>query len=367
MLRKGVWFIIAGVLLLGQTSALAESYLRVSKNGVICYYFNSRESSTSRQRRRNTTDWRRMPPLPMVRPALGEPETLTKKPAPSQQLSVKAADHQVVNPADTKAYIKTGARYLVSLLTKLGYRCPPALPVAKPVAPRLAGLKAGPSIPEPAVTSPAASAAFRQHARASSALRGQRQPILLAGNRQYYCFPVASPFSFRNSWGDYRRGGRRHHAVDIFAREGTPVYAVTAGVIDTLVTWPRAGTTLLLQGQDGRVYGYMHLLGYAPGIVEGKGVRVGELLGYVGRTGAWRSPAHLHFQVHADHHFHKNNLLNPYHFLVQLCHGIGVTDLYQYRIARIADTTIKARRHKFTGLRRSGYEVVNSGLRTPQH
>ncbi|MDD5640532.1 MAG: M23 family metallopeptidase [Syntrophales bacterium] len=148
--------------------------------------------------------------------------------------------------------------------------------------------------------------------------------------------------------------------MDIFAREGTPVYAVTSGVIDTLVTWPRAGITLLLQGQDGRLYGYMHLLGYAPGIVEGKGVRVGELLGYVGRTGVWRSPAHLHFQVYADHRQDKHNLVNPYFLLVQLCHGIGVTDLYRHGIARTEDQTIKVNRYQLTGLRSlplSGPEV----------
>lgn len=361
MLRQGVWFIIAGVLLLGHTSALAESYLRVrNKNGVICYYFNSRESSTSRQAGRNTTGWRHLPPLPALRPAPGEPETLTQGPSSSQKLAVKTADHQAVNPADTKAYIGAGARYLVSMLTKLGYRCPPALPVSQPVAPRLKGLQQAPSLPELAVTSPAGSDAFRQYPRVSSAVRGPGRRGLLAGNQQYYCFPVCSPFSFRNSWSDYRRGGRRHHAVDIFAREGTPVYAVTSGVIDTLVTWPRAGITLLLQGQDGRLYGYMHLLGYAPGIVEGKGVRVGELLGYVGRTGVWRSPAHLHFQVYADHRQDKHNLVNPYFLLVQLCHGIGVTDLYRHGIARTEDQTIKVNRYQLTGLRSlplSGPEV----------
>ena len=87
----------------------------------------------------------------------------------------------------------------------------------------------------------------------------------------------------------------------------------------------------------------MHLQGYAPGLVEGKVVRTGELIGYVGRTGMQTSAAHLHLQVYADQRFCKDELLNPYGFLVQLCHGIGVTDLYQPKIARleVPETRVK--------------------------
>ena len=42
-LFKSVWFLIAGLLLLGHTPGLAEPYLRVSKNGVVYYHFNSKD------------------------------------------------------------------------------------------------------------------------------------------------------------------------------------------------------------------------------------------------------------------------------------------------------------------------------------
>ncbi len=163
-----------------------------------------------------------------------------------------------------------------------------------------------------------------------------------------YCFPVASPFSFRDSWGDCRSGGRTHRAVDVFAREGTEVYAITTGVIHSLATWKEAGITLLLQGLDGKVYGYMHLQGYAEGIVEGKAVKTGDLIGYVGRTGIQYSSAHLHLQVFAGQRLCKEELLNPYGFLVQLCHGIGVTDLSQHKIARLEDPEIRSNKIQIT-------------------
>jgi len=155
-----------------------------------------------------------------------------------------------------------------------------------------------------------------------------------------YCFPVAATYSFRDTWGDRRSGGRYHHAVDIFAWEGTPVYAITAGVIDTLTVWPGAGITLLLRAQDGRGYGYMHLRGYAQGIVAGKAVRGGELIAYVGHTGVRQDAPHLHLQVYADHRFARDELVNPYGLLVQLSKGQGVTDVANRQMARWGIPTV---------------------------
>lgn len=229
-------------------------------------------------------------------------------------------------------------RYLGRLWAKIGFLARLARAMDHPGLRRLDHHPALPPIPEVQALVREACHHFLRYAQEQSGAWDQRQrgsnrfPL---PNQLGYCFPVAYPFSFRDSWGEWRSGGRQHRAVDILAKEGTMVFAVTTGVIHTLATYKEAGLTLILSGQDGKGYGYMHLQGYAEGIAEGKQVKSGELIGYVGRTGLQQSEAHLHFQVYADQRMCRDELLNPYNFLVQLCRGIGVTDLYLPKVARL--------------------------------
>ncbi|HYW07196.1 MAG TPA: M23 family metallopeptidase [Longimicrobium sp.] len=105
--------------------------------------------------------------------------------------------------------------------------------------------------------------------------------------------------SLVDTYDQARGAGRRHDAIDIMAPRGTPVLATADGVVMKLFTSVRGGITLYQMAPDRRtIYYYAHLDRYAPGIAEGKTLRRGEVLGYVGNTGsAGPGNYHLHFEV----------------------------------------------------------------------
>ncbi len=87
-----------------------------------------------------------------------------------------------------------------------------------------------------------------------------------------------------------------HHGVDYAAPLGTPVYAVADGVV-TFKGWGGGGgNTLKIKHPNDIMTGYLHLSRYAPGIASGVRVTQGELIGYVGSTGASTGP-HLDYRV----------------------------------------------------------------------
>ncbi|HEY0017767.1 MAG TPA: M23 family metallopeptidase [Longimicrobium sp.] len=105
--------------------------------------------------------------------------------------------------------------------------------------------------------------------------------------------------SLVDTYEQSRGQGRRHDAIDIMAARGTPVMAVADGVVMKLFQSGRGGITLYELAPDRRtIYYYAHLDRYAPGIAEGRPLRRGQVLGYVGNTGdAGPGNYHLHFEV----------------------------------------------------------------------
>ena len=98
-----------------------------------------------------------------------------------------------------------------------------------------------------------------------------------------------------------RGDNRVHDAIDIMAPHGTPVFAVADGKVAKLFE-SKAGGITLYQFDPGErfVYYYAHMQRYAPGVVEGKALKQGEVIGYVGSTGnANPDGPHLHFAVGA--------------------------------------------------------------------
>jgi murein DD-endopeptidase MepM/ murein hydrolase activator NlpD len=103
-----------------------------------------------------------------------------------------------------------------------------------------------------------------------------------------------------DTWGAPRGGGRVHEGQDIFAEEGTPIYAATSGYIYRIGKGsPLGGNTITVVVAGGHRHYYAHLQGFSEEIREGQAVTTDTLLGYVGKTGnAATTPPHLHFGVY---------------------------------------------------------------------
>jgi peptidoglycan LD-endopeptidase LytH len=126
--------------------------------------------------------------------------------------------------------------------------------------------------------------------------------------------PVSKPYSFIDSWGAARSGGRSHKGTDIMNPMMNKVHAIVDGVVSRQSTSSLGGISLYLQGDDGNEYYYAHLASYAS--VTGQRVKAGELIGYNGATGnaAWSGP-HVHFEVHPG----GGSPINPYPYVKAAC------------------------------------------------
>ena len=93
---------------------------------------------------------------------------------------------------------------------------------------------------------------------------------------------------------------RPHHGVDYAAPAGTPVSSIGDGVVIKKAYQARgAGYYLQIRHNATYTTSYMHLKGYAKGIVEGARVKQGQVIGYVGSTGIATGP-HLDFRVYKN-------------------------------------------------------------------
>jgi murein DD-endopeptidase MepM/ murein hydrolase activator NlpD len=122
------------------------------------------------------------------------------------------------------------------------------------------------------------------------------------------------PYSYIDSWGAARSGGRSHQGTDVMAPHGARVFAIVDGVVSRESSSTNGGIQLYLQGDNGTEYFYAHLSGYAVG--AGTRVRAGQLVAYNGQTGNARFTApHVHFEVHPG----GGTPVNPYPYLKRVC------------------------------------------------
>jgi putative cell wall-binding protein len=131
-------------------------------------------------------------------------------------------------------------------------------------------------------------------------------------------FPVSGPVTFTDDYHAVRGGGtRRHQATDVAGTKLQHLHAAVDGVVLRVTgidgPMPSYGYQLVILGDDGREYGYVHLnndtpgtddglggpeLAYAPGIRQGVRVERGQWVGYLGDSGnAEDTVPHLHFSI----------------------------------------------------------------------
>ncbi|WP_051200367.1 peptidoglycan DD-metalloendopeptidase family protein [Flavobacterium subsaxonicum] len=133
--------------------------------------------------------------------------------------------------------------------------------------------------------------------------------------RPLYVFPVSGKgnAAIGSFWGMERDGGKRsHEGIDIFAKRGTPVVAITNGSVSYTGEKGLGGKQVWLRdGLFGKSLYYAHLDSIA--VQTGASVKTGDTLGFVGNTGnAKFTPPHLHFGIY------KSGAVNPLPYVYQI-------------------------------------------------
>lgn len=116
---------------------------------------------------------------------------------------------------------------------------------------------------------------------------------------------ISSKFSLKR-WHPVLSKWRSHKGVDYAASRGTPVRAAGDGKVSFVGTKGGYGKVIFLQhgGKYRTVYG--HLSRFASGVRNGKRIKQGQVIGYVGSTGLASGP-HLHYEFRVNG-AHRNPL-----------------------------------------------------------
>ena len=92
---------------------------------------------------------------------------------------------------------------------------------------------------------------------------------------------------------------RLHKGTDFAAPTGTQIYAAGNGTVERASRNGGYGNYIRIKHPRGYETAYAHLSKYAKGIKPGKKVIHGDVIGYVGSTGASTGP-HLHYEVYIN-------------------------------------------------------------------
>ncbi len=109
---------------------------------------------------------------------------------------------------------------------------------------------------------------------------------------------VTSRFSMRR-FHPIQKRVMPHYGVDYGAPVGTPVHATADGTATFVGSNRGAGRMVTLRHPNGYQTSYLHLSRFASGIRNGARVAQGQVIGYVGSSGASTGP-HLDYRVQAN-------------------------------------------------------------------
>ena len=116
---------------------------------------------------------------------------------------------------------------------------------------------------------------------------------------------VTSEFGVRES--PFRSGVEFHKGLDISTRFGKEVIALADGIVTMSIYDPQDGNFIKIDHGRGLATGFAHLSKRV--VKEGKRVKRGDIIGYVGDTGR-STGSHLHYAV-----FVNNIPVNPRKYL----------------------------------------------------
>lgn len=151
------------------------------------------------------------------------------------------------------------------------------------VAKELANLRADQA--QDAKRAVAAKRAAKARAAAARAAQARRLAV------QRWTAPMKA-YRFTSEYGP--RWGRLHAGIDLAAPVGTPLYAMSTGVVTFAGEKSGYGTALIIQYWDGTksLYGHINTLG----VKVGQAVRPGQQVALSGNTGRSHGP-HLHLEI----------------------------------------------------------------------
>ena len=139
-----------------------------------------------------------------------------------------------------------------------------------------------------------------------------------------YSQRISSNFSY-NRFHPVLKRRMPHYGVDYAAPMGTPVISVGDGEVITSRYNGAAGNMVKIRHNSTYSTAYLHLNGYASGIKEGRKVKQGQVIGYVGKTGRVTG-VHLHYNVYKN-----DQPVNPEKLVLPPSKGISNTELEEYK------------------------------------